>query len=294
MPLEKETTHIGFIGIGVMGKNMAHHLIANGSPLHLYTRTKAKAQELLDAGAIWEANPATLAQKCQIIFSMVGFPDDVKEIYLSKNGILQNMASGGIVIDMTTSRPDLAQEIYHQAKTKGIAALDAPVSGGDIGAREAQLSIMVGGDQTTFEQIQPLFALMGKNIVYQGKAGAGQHTKLCNQIAIAAGMLGICEAVAYANHSGLDPATVLQSIENGAAASWSLSNLVPRIINQDFSPGFFVKHFIKDMTIAVESAEAMGLELPGLSLAKKLYEQLAAHGEENSGTQALYKLYGIK
>ena len=291
MALTTENTTIGFIGIGVMGKSMAGHLRAGGFPVHVYTRTKAKAEELLGAGAIWEENVAELAAKCNVIFTIVGFPPDVEEVYLGESGILANMQPGGYVVDMTTSRPDLAARIFAKAAKKNISALDAPVSGGDIGARESRLSIMVGGDKEAFDTILPLFELMGKNIVYQGRAGAGQHTKMCNQIAIAAGMMGVCEALAYATRSGLDPKSVLQSIESGAAGSWSLSNLAPRIIGGDFSPGFFVKHFIKDMTIAVESADAMGLDLPGLKLARELYRKLAAAGGGENGTQALYKLY---
>jgi len=291
MALTKENTVIGFIGIGVMGKSMAGHLLKGGYPVHVYTRTKAKAQDLLDAGAAWEDTVAHLAAKCDVVFTIVGFPPDVEEVYLGEGGLLSNMKAGGYVVDMTTSRPDLAARIFTEAAKKSISSLDAPVSGGDIGAREARLSIMVGGEKDAFAAILPLFELMGKNIVYQGKAGSGQHTKMCNQIAIAAGMMGVCEALAYARKAGLDEQTVLQSIESGAAGSWSLSNLAPRIIKGDFAPGFFVKHFIKDMTIAIESADAMGLDVPGLKLARQLYQKLAAEGGENNGTQALYKLY---
>jgi len=291
MGLTKEETIIGFIGIGVMGKSMAGHLLKGGYPVHVYTRTKAKAQDLLAAGATWEDTVAELAAKCNVVFTIVGFPPDVEEVYLGAGGLLANMKPGGYVVDMTTSRPDLAARIFAEGAKKDIASLDAPVSGGDVGAREARLSIMVGGEKDAFADILPLFELMGKNIVYQGKAGSGQHTKMCNQIAIAAGMMGVCEALAYARKAGLDEQTVLQSIESGAAGSWSLSNLAPRIIKGDFAPGFFVKHFIKDMTIAVESADAMGLDVPGLKLARQLYQKLAAEGGEDSGTQALYKLY---
>ncbi len=286
-----ENTNIGFIGIGVMGKSMARHLMKGGYKMHLYTRTKAKAAGLLGEGAHWEDSVASLAAKCNVIFTIVGFPVDVEEVYFSEQGILANIQAGGYVVDMTTSRPDLAERIAKEADMKGIHALDAPVSGGDIGAREARLSIMVGGEKVAFDAVLPLFELMGKNIVYQGKPGAGQHTKMCNQIAIAAGMMGVCEALAYAKKSGLDPATVLKSIESGAAASWGLTNLAPRIIKGDFEPGFYVKHFIKDMTIAIESAEAMAVDLPGLKLAKQLYAKLAAEGGEENGTQALFKLY---
>ena len=283
---------VGFIGIGVMGKSMARHLLQGGCRLHIYTRTKAKTADLIEEGAIWQDSVAALAAKCTVIFTIVGFPPDVEEVYLGKQGILANIQSGGYVVDMTTSRPDLAERIAHEEASKGVHALDAPVSGGDVGAREARLSIMVGGEKEAFDTLGPLFALMGKNIVYQGKAGSGQHTKMCNQIAIAAGMIGVCEALAYAAKSGLDPETVLKSIESGAAGSWGLTNLAPRIIRGDYQPGFYVKHFIKDMTVAIDSATAMGLDLPGLQLAKQLYERLAAQGGAENGTQALFKLYG--
>lgn len=284
-------TKIGFIGIGVMGKSMVRNLLKGGLEVHVYSRTKAKAEELLQEGGIWEESVAVLASRCPVIFSMVGFPRDVEEIYLADDGILSNAAPGSYVIDMTTSQPKLAEKIGEAAEKKNIYSLDAPVSGGDIGAKNGTLSIMVGGEKKAFEHILPFFQLMGKNIVHQGGAGAGQHTKMCNQIAIAAGMLGVCEALAYAERSGLDQRTVLKSIESGAAGSWSLSNLGPRIIDGDFSPGFYVKHFIKDMTIALESAVSMGLDTPGLVEAKKLYEQLAEHGGGEDGTQALYRMY---
>lgn len=291
MQFTKENTTVGFIGIGVMGRSMAGHILDAGYPVHIYTRTKAKADELVDAGAVWEASVPALAKACDIVFTMVGFPPDVESVYLGEDGLVANMRPGACVVDMTTSRPDLAERIFSEAAVRGIHTLDAPVSGGDIGARDARLSIMVGGDQEIFSAVKPLFACMGANIVYQGKAGSGQHTKMCNQIAIAAGMLGVCEALAYAEHAGLDPATVLQSIESGAAGSWSLSNLSPRILKRDYAPGFYVKHFIKDMGIAIESAEQMGIEVPGLKLAKSLYDRLAEQGGGDDGTQALYKLY---
>lgn len=291
MVLSVDETTVGFIGIGVMGKSMANHLMKGGYAMHIYTRTKEKAADLVADGAVWEDSVATLAAKCNVIFTIVGFPPDVEEVYLGENGILTNMQSGGYVIDMTTSRPDLAVKIAEEAAKKNIKALDAPVSGGDVGAREARLSIMVGGEQKAFNEVLPLFELMGENIVFQGKAGSGQHTKMCNQIAIAAGMMGVCESLAYATKSGLNPEMVLQSIESGAAGSWSLTNLAPRILKDDYAPGFFVKHFVKDMTIALESAEAMGVELPGLKQAKQLYDRLVAEGGGDYGTQALFKLY---
>ncbi|WHY72304.1 NAD(P)-dependent oxidoreductase [Fictibacillus enclensis] len=284
---EKKT--VGFVGTGVMGKSMAAHLLKAGHPVHIYTRTKEKAEDLIQQGAQWKNTVAEVAQTSQVVISMVGYPSDVEEVYFGEKGILENAEEGTYLIDMTTSSPLLAQKIDARAKELNLHALDAPVSGGDVGAREARLSIMVGGEKEDFESVLPVFELMGQNIVYQGKAGAGQHTKMCNQIAIASGMIGVCEAVIYAEKAGLDPNTVLKSIESGAAGSWSLSNLAPRIINGNFEPGFYVKHFIKDMKIALESAGEMGILTPGLQLAKDLYEELAEMGEENSGTHALYK-----
>jgi 3-hydroxyisobutyrate dehydrogenase len=288
--LNKEQTVIGLVGTGVMGKSMAGHFIKAGFEVHVYNRTRAKAEDLLEQGAKWQDSPGELARHCNVIITMVGFPSDVEEVYLGEQGILQNAKPNSYLIDMTTSSPALAVKIYEAAREKQMISLDAPVSGGDVGAKEARLSIMVGGDKEAFDAILPLFEIIGKNIVHQGQAGAGQHTKMCNQIAIASNMIGVCEALVYAKKAGLDPSTVLKSIESGAAGSWSLSNLAPRIIAENFDPGFYVKHFIKDMGIALQAAEEMKLDMPGLSLAKSLYEQLAATGEENSGTQALYKI----
>lgn len=282
---------VAFIGTGVMGRSMAGHLLAAGHELAVFNRTRQRAEELLVNGATWADTPADAARDMDVVFTIVGFPKDVEEVYFGDHGVLAAVSGGSVVVDMTTSRPDLATRIADAAAERGVGALDAPVSGGDVGAQEARLSIMVGGDRPSFDRVLPLLELMGANIVYQGTAGSGQHTKMCNQIAIAAGMLGVCEAVSYAKNAGLDPDTVLQSISAGAAGSWSLSNLAPRMIAGNFAPGFYVKHFIKDLTIAVESAEAMGLELPGLALARRMYEKLAAQGGENDGTQALYKLY---
>jgi 3-hydroxyisobutyrate dehydrogenase len=289
-----EAPTIGFIGTGVMGKEMARHLIEAGYSVLVYNRTKAKTEDLLRIGAEWKDTVAEIAREANVIITMVGYPKDVEEVYLGKNGILANVTTGTYVIDMTTSTPSLAKKIHKAAKEKGIFALDAPVSGGDIGAREAKLAIMVGGDKEIFEALLPIFEVIGKNIILQGTAGSGQHTKMCNQIAIASGLIGICEAILYAEKAGLVPTSVLKSIATGAAGSWSLSNLGPRIIANDFSPGFYVKHFIKDMRIALESAEEMGLMTPGLVLTKSLFDQLAEKGEENSGTQALYKLLAGK
>ena len=282
---------VGFIGIGVMGRSMAGHLLDAGYSVHVYNRTQAKAQDLVDRGAQWQSSPGKVAAAADVIITIVGFPVDVESVYLGEDGVLAQARSGSLAIDMTTSCPNLASRIAQEAAAKGIEVLDAPVSGGDIGAREARLSIMVGGSVSGFERALPLFEIMGKNIVHQGPAGSGQHTKMCNQIAIASGMMAISEAMAYAKKSGLQPETVLKSIESGAAGSWSLTNLAPRVLKGDYAPGFFVKHFIKDMKIAIESAQAMGLDLTGLQLAKKLYDQLASKGCEDDGTQALFKLY---
>lgn len=282
---------VGFIGIGVMGRSMAGHLLDAGYSVHVYNRTQAKAQDLVDRGAQWQSSPGKVAAAADAIITIVGFPVDVESVYLGEDGVLAQARSGSLAIDMTTSCPNLASRIAQEAAAKGIEVLDAPVSGGDIGAREARLSIMVGGSVSGFERALPLFEIMGKNIVHQGPAGSGQHTKMCNQIAIASGMMAISEAMAYAKKSGLQPETVLKSIESGAAGSWSLTNLAPRVLKGDYAPGFFVKHFIKDMKIAIESAQAMGLDLPGLQLAKKLYDQLASKGCEDDGTKALFKLY---
>jgi len=291
MATDKQQTVIGFIGIGVMGKSMVTHLMEAGYEAHIYTRTKATAETLLEKGAIWEETPGKVAAAADVTITIVGYPHDVEEVYLSEDGILANCSSGDIVIDMTTSSPQLAAQIHAKAQELGVASLDAPVSGGDIGAKNGTLSIMVGGDKEAFEAASPLFSHMGKNIVYQGPAGSGQHCKMANQIAIASTMMGVCESIRYAEKAGLDPATVLQSIESGAAGSWSLSNLAPRMINDDFDPGFYVKHFIKDMTIALDSSKEIGLSAEGLSLAKSLYDQIAEGGGENLGTQALYKNY---
>lgn len=274
-----------------MGRSMAGHLLDAGYSVHVYNRTQSKAQDLVDRGAQWQPSPGKVAAAADVIITIVGFPADVESVYLGEDGVLAQARSGSLAIDMTTSCPNLASRIAQEAAAKGIEVLDAPVSGGDIGAREARLSIMVGGSVSGFERALPLFEIMGKNIVHQGPAGSGQHTKMCNQIAIASGMMAISEAMAYAKKSGLQPETVLKSIESGAAGSWSLTNLTPRVLKGDYAPGFFVKHFIKDMKIAIESAQAMGLDLPGLQLAKKLYDQLAAKGCEDDGTQALFKLY---
>lgn len=281
---------IGFIGTGVMGSSMAKHLQDAGYELGIYTRTKAKAEELLDRGMTWFATPAEVAAWSDVVISMVGYPQDVEEVYLGENGVLSTKV-GGYIVDMTTSSPKLAQKLYEAARAKGIAALDAPVSGGDLGARNATLAIMVGGDEEAFQALLPMFQAMGKTINYFGKAGSGQYTKMANQIAIAAGMMAVAESLVYAEKMGLDANKVLETIETGAAGSWSLSNLGRRMLKGDDKPGFYIKHFIKDMGIAIETAHEAGLNLPGLEKAKELYDQLVAQGLENKGTQAIIQWY---
>jgi 3-hydroxyisobutyrate dehydrogenase len=288
---EDKNKRIGFIGTGVMGKSIAGHFLRAGYPLVVYSRTKEKAQSLIEQGAIWAETPKEVAEKANIIFTMVGYPTDVEEVYFGEKGLIENAKKNTYLIDMTTSTPTLAEKIHHAAAAKGLHALDAPVSGGDVGAREGRLSIMVGGDFVDYKAIEPILKIVGTNVVYHGEAGSGQHAKMCNQITIASGMIGVCEALAYAKKAGLDPDKVLKSISSGAAGSWSLSNLGPRMVRGDFEPGFYIKHFIKDMNIALEEAKAMGLETPGLELAKSLYESVAGQGEENSGTQALFKYW---
>jgi len=290
MMMKKDPT-IGFIGIGVMGQSMATNLQLAGYQVNVFTRTKEKAEQLVHNGATWKNSIAELAVASDIIITMVGYPNDVEAVYFKDDGILENARAGTYVVDMTTSKPALAIEIATLAASKSIHALDAPVSGGDIGAKNGTLAIMVGGEQRSFDQLLPIFQVMGENIILQGDAGAGQHTKLANQITIATNMIGVCEAIVYAKKAGLHPERVLESITTGAAGSWSLSNLAPRMIKGDFAPGFYVKHFIKDMTIAIESAEELGFSTPGLSLSLELYQELANMGENDSGTQALMKLF---
>lgn len=274
-----------------MGSSMALNIYKGGYEVHLYSRTKAKAEPLLEQGMIWHDTPAELASVCDVIISIVGFPQDVEELYLGSGKIIETAKPGSYLIDMTTSSPALAKTIYDAAKARGIHALDAPVSGGDVGARNGTLSIMAGGDEEAFTAVKPVLEKMGSNVLLQGGPGAGQHTKMVNQIAIASNMIGVCEALVYAKHAGLDLERVLESISSGAAGSWSLSNLAPRIIAGNFDPGFYVKHFIKDMSIALEAAEDMGIDLPGLQLAKQLYEKIAAAGLADLGTQALYRAW---
>ncbi len=280
-------THIGWIGTGVMGNSMCGHLLDEGYSVTIYNRTKSKAEKLLDAGAVWVESPSKVAECSDVIFTIVGFPSDVREVYFSQHGILSGVSPDKVLIDMTTTEPSLACEIYSAAREKGAYAIDAPVSGGDVGAREAKLSIMIGGDKQIVDEIMPLFELMGKNIVYQGPAGAGQHTKMCNQITIAGTMIGVCEALLYSYKAGLNPETMLKSISKGAAGCWTLDNLAPRILKRNFDPGFFVEHFIKDMGIALDEAKRMNISLPGLALVHQLYIALQAQGHGKLGTHAL-------
>ncbi|HAC3961547.1 TPA_asm: NAD(P)-dependent oxidoreductase [Listeria monocytogenes] len=282
---------IGFVGTGVMGSSMAGHLLEAGYEVLVYTRTKTKAEDLLEKGALWIKTPGELANKVDILISMVGYPKDVEELYLGENGFLENLAVGTVAIDMTTSSPALAKKMAEFGREKGIGVLDAPVSGGDIGAKNGTLAIMVGGSEDVFLKVKPIFDILGSSVILQGDAGAGQHTKMVNQIAIAYNMIGVTEAIIYAEAAGLNPSSVLDSISGGAAGSWSLANLIPRVLKDDFSPGFFIKHFIKDMGIAISEAKQMGLELPGLTLAEKMYQTLAEQGLSEEGTQALIKYY---
>lgn len=280
-------TRIGWIGTGVMGTSMCGHLMKAGYSATVYSRTRSKAEGLISQGAAWASTPRDVALASDVVFSIVGFPADVREVLLGPQGALLGAAPGSVLVDMTTSQPALAVEIEAAARAKGVHSVDAPVSGGDIGAKNAALSIMIGGDAAVVQALQPLWQAMGKTIVHQGPAGAGQHTKMVNQILIATGMIGVCEALLYAYQAGLDIRTVLQSVSSGAAGSWSLSNLGPRMIDNNFDPGFLVEHFIKDMGIALEESRRMGLSMPGLALGQQLYLAVMAQGHGRKGTHAL-------
>jgi 3-hydroxyisobutyrate dehydrogenase len=295
---EPGKTRVGWIGTGVMGRWMCGHLRARGFAATVNNRSKEKAQPLLSEGATWADTPKGVAERSDVVFAIVGFPKDVREVFLGAQGALAGSRPGMALVDMTTSEPTLAREIYEAAKAKGVASIDAPVSGGDVGAKNAALSIMVGGDAKAIDAVKPLLECMGKTIVHQGPAGAGQHTKMVNQILIATNMIGVCEALLYGFKAGLDLKTVLQSVGGGAAASWSLNNLGPRIIDRNFEPGFFVEHFIKDMGVALDEAKRMGLAMPGLALANQFYLAVQAQGWGRKGTHALMlaleQLSGIK
>ena len=280
-------TRIGWIGTGVMGSSMCGHLIDAGFSATVYSRTRAKAQRLLEKGANWADTPREVAEQSDVVFSIVGFPADVREVLLGEDGALAGAASGTALVDMTTSEPSLAVEISETAMECGVHAVDAPVSGGDIGAKNGTLSIMIGGEEAIVNALQPCWEAMGQTIVHQGGAGAGQHTKMVNQTLIATNMIGVCEALLYGYKAGLDLPTVMESVSSGAAGSWSLSNLGPRIMDNNFEPGFFVEHFIKDMGIALEESKRMGLTMPGLTLAHELYFSMQEQGHGKDGTHAL-------
>jgi 3-hydroxyisobutyrate dehydrogenase len=286
-PITPQQTRIGWIGVGVMGQSMCGHLLSEGYRTTIHTRTRAKAQPLLDRGAGWADSPRKVADESDVVFTMVGFPRDVRDVYFSADGILAGTRPESLLVDMTTTEPTLAREISEAARAKQAQSVDAPVSGGDVGARNRALSIMVGGDEEAVTAVMPLFQILGKNIVHQGGAGAGQHTKMCNQIVIAGTMVGVCESLVYAHKAGLEPEVMLKSIRTGAAGCWSLENLAPRVLRGDFEPGFIVEHFIKDMGIALAEAQRMGLAMPGLALVHQLYIALQAQGHGRRGTQAL-------
>jgi 3-hydroxyisobutyrate dehydrogenase len=282
-----ELTRIGWIGTGVMGRSMCGHLLDGGYGVTLFNRTRSKANDLLSRGARWADSPRDVAAASDVVISIVGYPNDVREVILGEHGALAGLRSGGVLVDMTTSRPALAAEIAAAAAMRGVAALDAPVTGGDIGARAGTLSIMIGADADAATALEPLWRLMGAKWIRHGGPGAGQHAKMVNQILGATAIIGVCEALLYAFRAGLDLERVIESVASGAAGSWALSNLGPRIIAGDFSPGFFVEHFVKDMEIALEESRRMELQLPGLALAETLYRSVVAQGHARDGTQAL-------
>ncbi|MCA9102352.1 MAG: NAD(P)-dependent oxidoreductase [Planctomycetales bacterium] len=285
--VEPGNARIGWIGTGVMGSSMCGHLIDKGFTATVYNRTREKTESLVAKGATWADSPRAVAEASDVIFTIVGFPNDVRSVLLGDEGALAGCESGNVLVDMTTSEPSLAVVVHEAAAAKGVHSVDAPVSGGDIGAREARLSIMIGGDKPVVDALMPCFEAMGKTIVHQGGPGAGQHTKMVNQTLIATNMIGVCEALLYGYRAGLNLTTVMESVSTGAAGSWSLSNLGPRIIDDNFAPGFIVEHFIKDMGIALAESKQMGLSMPGLALAHQLYLALQAQGHGRDGTHAL-------
>lgn len=285
--MKEEKLRIGWIGTGVMGNAMCGHLLEAGHRVAVHTRTKSKADSLVDRGALWASSPREVGEQSEVVFTMVSYPHDVREVVMGDRGVLSGLSRGGVAVDMTTSSPGLAVDIYNEAKKRGVRSLDAPVSGGDIGARNATLAIMVGGDRGAFDRVLPLFSLMGKSITYMGGPGKGQHTKMVNQIHIATTMIGAVECLLYAHKAGLDQGEVIQAIGSGAAGSWTINNLGPRIVGRNFEPGFFIEHFIKDLGIALEEAKRMGLCLPGLALAQQFYLAAKAMGFEKLGTHAL-------
>ncbi|MDR3086008.1 MAG: NAD(P)-dependent oxidoreductase [Christensenellaceae bacterium] len=282
---------IAFIGVGVMGKSMVRNLMKKGHELHIYSRTKSKTQDVVDEGAIWHDSVASAASGAEAVISIVGYPKDVEEVYFGAEGILENAAKGALLIDMTTTSPKLAERIHQEAKQKGLRALDAPVSGGDVGARNATLAIMAGGDEADFEAARPIFEALGQNIRYEGKAGNGQHTKMANQIALGGAIAGVCEAISYARAAGLDVQTMLDTISTGAAGSWQMLNMAPRMLKGDFDPGFFVKHYIKDLNIASSEAGDRDVAMPVAAQVLEMYLALEKAGHGDLGTQALIKFY---
>ncbi|MFP6900441.1 MAG: NAD(P)-dependent oxidoreductase [Opitutales bacterium] len=285
------SNNVGWIGTGVMGQPMAGHLLKAGYQVRVYNRTKDKAATLLEQGAEWRESPGEAAEGCDFVFVIVGFPSDVESVFLGESGILTKAKTGAVLIDMTTSDPALAERIHAEATAREMSALDAPVSGGDLGARNASLAIMVGGEQGAFDAALPLFRVMGENIAYFGPAGSGQRVKMSNQILIASTMIGVVESMLYATRAGLSMDAVIDLIGQGAAGCWSINNLGRRIAKQDFDPGFFIKHFVKDMGIALHDASQLGLDLPGLAMAKEFYDKAMVSGLENDGTQALFKIF---
>ncbi|MBT9163340.1 MAG: 2-hydroxy-3-oxopropionate reductase [Chloroflexi bacterium] len=279
---------IGWIGTGVMGRPMGGHLINAGHHLTVFNRTKSKAKELIDAGAQWASSPREAARDQDFVCTILSYPQDVREVVLGREGISDTIKAGSIFIDFTTSKPGLAGEIAKALQEKGVSCLDAPVSGGDVGARNATLSIMVGGDEKAFNAAKPILEKLGKTIILQGGPGAGQHTKMCNQIQVAGTMIGMVEALIYGTKAGLDLETMLRSISGGAADCWILDNLATRILKGDMEPGFLVDHFVKDMNVALEEAQRMQISLPGLALVHQLYVSVQALGGGRKGTQALY------
>ncbi len=280
-------TPLGWIGTGVMGAAMCGHLLTAGYPVVLHTRTRTKAEPLLERGASWAESPAAVAAVSDVIITMVGFPADVRRVYFDADGLLAGARPGSILLDMTTTAPSLSRDIAAAASARGLHAVDAPVSGGDVGARQATLSIMIGGDASAVARVRPLLERLGTTLVHQGGPGAGQQSKLCNQIVIAGTMIGVCESLVYGARAGLDLFTMLRSIQGGAASCWTLDHLAPRILQRNFDPGFFVEHFVKDIGIALDEARRMHMTLPGLALAQALYDQVVARGHGRSGTHAL-------
>ncbi|TVP92362.1 NAD(P)-dependent oxidoreductase [Alkalibacterium sp.] len=284
-------TAIGFVGTGVMGQSIVRHLLQAGNRVYVYNRTKKKAEELLAEGANWCETPRDVAQEADLVFTMVGYPSDVEEVYYGKNGLFQTESKGKVFVDLTTSTPTLAEKIYETALTREAGSLDAPVSGGDLGAKKGTLTVMAGGSEEVFQQVKPIVALFSSDLKLHGGPGSGQHTKMANQIMVAGTMTGMTEMLVYAQTAGLDLEKVIHTLSGGAASNWSLLNYGPRILKEDYSPGFFVKHFVKDLKIALDEAKKMNLNLPSTQLAYKLYSDLSAESFEEHGTQALIKLW---